>query len=105
MKAREHNRPGDRPPRPLRFLARLAGADGSPAFEQSGVLTEYTAQTLVEETKRAGSGTRLELSVPANTAPSDLRWIAHSLGALLRRGIRVRVRRDRSLAWVRACET
>lgn len=80
------------------FRANLAkGAGPGPLrFERSGWLTPGEVETLFSQALWAGSGSRLEVSLPATASDAGLTGIRARFERLRRRGIGVEVRRDAS---------
>ena len=66
----------------------------SAAIEESGWLTPYTAETIVDRTLRAGAGARLEMGVPPNLGDPDLARLEAEFSWLGRRDISVDIHRD-----------
>jgi hypothetical protein len=75
------------------FRAQLQTADGQP-LRVAGWLTPYEMETLAEEARGLGSGTRLELVLGSNTSEGRLEWVRRRFACLGRRGIEVSVQRD-----------
>jgi acyl carrier protein len=82
-----------------RIWARIVPAAGESTgtLERTGWLTPYTAETIAEDAVRAGPGTRLELTIAANTAEGLVR-AQPQFAALGKRGVLVTVQRDDALA-------
>jgi acyl carrier protein len=82
-----------------RIWARIVPATGESTgtLERTGWLTPYTAETIREDAVRAGPGTRLEMTIAANTTEGFVRAQRRFAG-LDRRGVRVSIQRDDELA-------
>jgi acyl carrier protein len=80
---------------PARIRARIVAATGqsTSGLERTGWLTPYTAETIAEDTLRAGNGPRLEVTVEGSTAASIAR-VQHQFTRLSERGVQVTVRPD-----------
>lgn len=80
------------------FRANLAKGPGGGAtrYERTGWLTPGEVETLFSDALWAGSGSRLEVSLPAVTSEAGVLWIRERFERLRRRGIGVQVRRDAS---------
>jgi hypothetical protein len=78
------------------FRAQLAKGAGSHRSERTGWLTPYEVETLFSDALWAGSGSQLDLCVPARTSDAGVDWIRQRFDRLRKRGIGVRVRRDDS---------
>jgi acyl carrier protein len=61
-------------------------------------LTPYTAETITEETLRAGPGARLEVGVPPSVSDAELVRFGHQFARLVERHVGVTIRRDPRLA-------
>jgi hypothetical protein len=66
---------------------------GRPGLERVNWLTPYTAEMIAEDARRAGPGTRLELTVPPRTSDSGLAAVERLFAWLREAGIEVRVTR------------
>jgi acyl carrier protein len=66
-------------------------------LQRAGWLTPYTAQIIVEDALRAGSGARLEVTVPSSLSDAGLARLQDEFACLGGRGVQVNVRRDRHL--------
>ena len=86
------------------FRANLAKAPGSgmSRYERTGWLTPGEVETLFADALWAGSGSRLEVSVPATASDAGVTSIRERFERLRRRGIGVQVRRDASWNFERA---
>ena len=84
----------------LRIWARLVPPAGASSGDlgRAGWLTADAAETIAEESLRAGRGTRLELTVAAGTDDVALACMQHQFAWLAERGVQVTVRRDDGLA-------
>jgi acyl carrier protein len=82
-----------------RIRARIVPAAGESTgtLERSGWLTPYTAETIAEDAVRAGPGTRLELTIAANTVEGLVR-AQRRFAALGKHGVLVTVQGDDGLA-------
>ena len=82
-----------------RIWARIVPATGesSGSLERTGWLTPYTAETIREDAVRAGPGTRLEMTIAANTTEGFVRAQRRFAG-LGAQGVRVSIQRDDELA-------
>jgi acyl carrier protein len=69
-------------------------ARSSRVIEESGWLTPYTAEAIVDRALRAGPGARLEMGVPPNLGDPDLARLEAEFAWLGRRDISVDIRRD-----------
>jgi acyl carrier protein len=69
--------------------ARLVSAHGERM--RADVLTPYVAELIADEVLRAGHGSQLELSVPANTPEAEVRKLRTHFAWLRERGITVTV--------------
>jgi hypothetical protein len=80
------------------FRANLAKGPGggTSRYERTGWLTPGEVDTLFSDALWAGSGSRLEVSLPAMTSEAGVIWIRERFERLRRRGIGVQVRRDAS---------
>ena len=80
------------------FRANLAKgpAGGRSRYERTGWLTPGEVETLFSDALGAGSGSRLEVSLPAMTSEAGILWIRQRFERLRGRGIGVQVRRDAS---------
>jgi len=78
-----------------RIWARIVPATekSSGTLERTGWLTPYTAETIREDAVRTGPGTRLEMTIAANTTEGFVRAQRRFAG-LGKRGVRVSIRRD-----------
>ena len=77
---------------PVAFWARLTAAR-QPRLEQSGELTPYATEMLLEAAGGVGAPARLELVVARETSDAFLEGMRHRFGALRRHGMEVSVRR------------
>ena len=71
---------------------------GGGRLEQSGWLTPYTAETIIDSALRAGRGARLEMSVPSHVGGRALSRLRSEFSWLRRRSIAVHIRRDPALS-------
>jgi hypothetical protein len=80
------------------FRANLARGPGRALvrYERTGWLTPGEVETLFADALSAGSGSRLEVSVPATASDAGVTSIRERFERLRRRGIGVQVRRDAS---------
>ena len=78
------------------FRANLAKGTGPGRYERTGWLTPGEVDTLFSDALWAGSGSRLEVSIPATASDAGVTWIRARFERLRRRGIGVQVRRDAS---------
>jgi hypothetical protein len=80
------------------FRANLAKGPGTGPrrYERTGWLTPGEVDTLFSDALWAGTGSRLEVSVPATASDAGVTWIRERFDRLRRRGIGVQVRRDAS---------
>lgn len=87
----------DRTPRPVPLgRSRLMRAGASlPSVERAGALTPYALELLVEDTRCAGPGARLDLVVDAGTPGAELVRLRHHLESKIARNVQVHVRRSR----------
>jgi hypothetical protein len=74
-------------------LARVVPACGACAIERVGPLTPYLTQTIVEDARAAGRGSRVQLEVTQPTSLHVLETVRRRLRLLTGRDIRVAVRR------------
>ncbi len=79
---------------PALVKARVVSPAGASALERAVSLTPYEAEEISEDALRAGRGTRLELTVPAETTDAALAFVLEQFARLGPRGIQVNVRRD-----------
>ena len=89
-----------RPPARLRIRAWLCDADGTrPAIlERSGWLTPYSAESIAEDSLRAGPGARLEVRLPLDCDDATVGVVNRQFAWLINRQIAVSVTRSRSWA-------
>jgi hypothetical protein len=80
---------------PSRIRTRIVSASGKPGgtFERTCWLTAYTAETIADETMRAGRGARLDVALVGGTT-AGLARVRQRFAQLGERGIRVTVRLD-----------
>ena len=67
-------------------------------LERAGRLTPYAAQTIEEDALRAGRGAQLELTVRSTAGGVGLARIAEEFSWLRKRGVQVRVTREKQAA-------
>jgi hypothetical protein len=80
----------------LPFRAKLTPTKAGPQRgPRTGWLTPYEVENLFAEALWAGRGATLEVQVPARAGEDGLAWARSRLERLRRRGIEVRVGRDR----------
>ena len=84
---------------PLEGWARVVSSRGeaSGEIQRVGVLTPYTAETIVEDALRAGRGARLEVAVPSDVSDAGLAALQDEFAWLGARGFLLSVRRDQHL--------
>jgi hypothetical protein len=73
-------------------------ADGAGTIERVFWLDPRAVESVLEDTRGSGAGTRLEVQVDPTTPPSVVARVRGRFGALQRRGIAVDVRRGRRAA-------
>lgn len=80
------------------FRANVAKGPGAGPlrYQRSGWLTPVEVDALFSQALWAGSGSRLEVSLPATASDAGVTWIRARFERLRRRGIGVEVRRDAS---------
>lgn len=72
------------------------GSRGGQTSERTGWLTPYEVDTLRADALWAGHGAELSVEVPDGTSDDGIRWVRERFDGLRRRGIGVRVERDRN---------
>lgn len=80
---------------PIRVRAWLGPARRHARLGRSFHLDPYSLQVLIDDTRRAGRGTRLDLVVSRSTPAFALAALRKRLAALAQRGIDVRLRVER----------
>lgn len=80
---------------PSRIQTRIVSAAGESGgtFERTCWLTAYAAETIADDTMRAGRGARLDVTVAAGTT-AGLARVRHQFSQLEERGVQVTVRHD-----------
>ena len=73
-------------------------ADGSATIERVFWLDPHAVESVLEDARGSGAGTRLEVQVDPTTPPSVVARVRGRFGWLQRRGIAVDVRRGRRAA-------
>ena len=66
-------------------------------LQRTGWLTPYAAETIAEDALRAGSGARLEMSVPESVTDARLALLHDQFAWLGERGVEVSIRREHHL--------
>lgn len=77
------------------FRSTLATAASRVPRQRAGWLTPYEIEILFADAAWAGRGAALEVAVPARTSEDGLARIRDRLDPLRKRGVAVRVERDR----------
>jgi acyl carrier protein len=88
VRARRQQHAGE----PVLVAARVVPTRGG-AIERAGWLTPYVAQSIGEDARRAGEGTRLELGVRSDTSDAHLARIVEQFAWLAAFGVAVKVSR------------
>ena len=81
----------------LPFRATFESPGGSRRGRRMGWLTRYEVEILRSEARNGGTGSQLELFVPAGASDDGVAWVRSELEGLRRAGIGVAVKRD--AAW------
>jgi len=81
---------------PVRVWARVVAPDGfGGVLERAEWLTPYAAETIIEQTLRAGPEARLEVIVAEDGGDAGFRQVQQQFAWLTGRGVVVHVHRDR----------
>jgi acyl carrier protein len=90
-RTRDQRRNAEQPPR---FWAQLVSEEVSAGtLACSGLLTPYTAETLAQDARMAGSGAHLDITVARGTTDVDFARVSSRFAHLAARGVRVDIRR------------
>ncbi len=82
-------------PIPVQVRARLRPAgETAPSLVHTGPLTPYLIESILEDARRAGEGSVLEVTIPASATNVDLDRVAARFTPLDEKGVKVAVRRD-----------
>lgn len=84
----------------VRIVARLSGpTESGRPIRWGGTLTPYLAQTLVEQARRLGPGSRLEVDVATADAGTAVHQVRQHLSDLAPHGVEVSVQAAPSPGW------
>ena len=70
----------------------VPGRRRRPPLTRAGWLTPYVVETIADDARRGGAGTRLDIRMAPGAGPATGASVAHLFAPLARHGVEVRVR-------------